>query len=49
MEFFRDLWGYIWARKTLWLVPIILILVLFIGLIVLAGGSALLPLFYTIF
>ena len=49
MEFFRDLWGYIWARKTLWLVPIILILVLFIGLIVLASGSALLPLFYTIF
>ena len=41
MEFFRDLWGYIWARKTVWLVPIILILVLFIGLIVLAGGSAL--------
>lgn len=49
MEFFKDLWGYIWTRKTMWLVPIIFILVVFIGFIVLASGSSLLALFYTIF
>lgn len=49
MDFLKDLWGYIWERKSMWLVPIILILVLFIGLIVLASGSALLPILYTVF
>jgi len=49
MEFFKDLWGYMKVRKTFWLVPIILTLLLLGVLIVLASGSALLPFIYTIF
>lgn len=49
MEFFKDLWGYLKVRKTYWLLPIILTLLLLGVLIVLSSGSALLTIFYTIF
>lgn len=49
MEFLKDLWGYMKVRKTFWLLPIILTLLLLSVLILLAGGSALAPLIYTIF
>ena len=40
MEFLRDLWGFLKVRKKFWLLPIIVILLLFGVLIVLTGGSA---------
>lgn len=49
MDIFKDLWGFMKARKKYWLLPIILILLLFGGLIVLTSGSALAPFIYTIF
>lgn len=49
MEFLRDLWGFLKFRKKFWLLPIILILLLFGVLIVLTGGSAIAPFIYTIF
>ena len=49
MEFLRDLWGYMWARKTMWLMPVIIVLLLLVSIIVLTSGSALLSIFYTIF
>ena len=37
------------VRKKYWLLPILLVLVLFGGLIVLSQGSAIAPFIYTIF
>jgi len=49
MEFAKDLWGYLRKRKKYWLVPIIFTLLLFGGIIVLTGGSAIAPFIYTLF
>ena len=49
MEFLKDLWGFLNARKKFWLLPIILTLLLFGILIVLTSGSAIAPFIYTLF
>ena len=49
MEFLSDLWGFLKERKKFWLLPIIMILLLFGGLIVFTSGSAIAPFIYTLF
>ena len=49
MEFLRDLWGFMNVRKKYWLLPIILALMVFGGLIALAGGSGIAPFIYALF
>ncbi len=49
MEFLKDLWSFLKVRKKFWLLPLIVILVLFGALIVLTSGSAIAPFIYTIF
>ncbi len=49
MDFLKDLWGFMKARKKFWLLPIILTLLLFGVLIVLTSGSAIAPFIYTLF
>lgn len=49
MDFLKDLWGFMKVRKKYWLLPIILTLLLFGGLIVFTAGSAIAPFIYTIF
>ena len=49
MSFIIEFLKFIKVRKKYWLLPIILILVLFGGLIVLSQGSAVAPFIYTIF
>jgi hypothetical protein len=49
MEFLRDLWGFMRIRKKFWLLPVIIILLLFGVLIVFTGGSAIAPFIYTLF
>jgi len=49
MDFLKEFWEFIKVRKKYWLLPIILILVIFGGLIVLSQGSAVAPFIYTIF
>ena len=49
MEFLKDLWGFLSTRKKFWLMPIILVLLLFGVLIVLSSGSAIAPFIYTLF
>jgi hypothetical protein len=49
MDFLQDLWGLLKHRKKFWLLPIIVILLAFGGLIVLASGSAIAPFIYTLF
>ena len=49
MEFLIEFWEFLKVRKKYWLLPILLVLVLFGGLIVLSQGSAVAPFIYTIF
>lgn len=49
MDFLKDLWGFLKNRKKFWLLPIIIILLLFGVLIVLTSGTAIAPFIYTIF
>jgi len=49
MSFLLELWAYMGARKKFWLLPLMLVLLVFGGLIVLAKGSAVAPFIYTIF
>lgn len=49
MDFIRDLWGFMRERKKFWLLPIILMLLLFGAMIIFTSGSAIAPFVYTIF
>jgi hypothetical protein len=48
-DFVIELWVFMRERKKFWLLPIVLILVLFGGLIVFTQGSAVAPFIYTLF
>lgn len=49
MDFIRDLWEFLKVRKKFWLLPLIIILLIFGVVIILTSGSALAPFIYTIF
>ena len=49
MAFLRELTEFLLARKKYWLIPVVLLMVVFGGLVVLSQGSALAPFIYTIF
>jgi competence protein ComGC len=49
MEFLKDLWCFLKDRKKFWLLPIILVLLLFGILMVVTGGSAIAPFIYSFF
>jgi hypothetical protein len=44
-----ELFEFLWARKLWWLVPMVVVLILFGVLLVLTQGSALAPFIYTLF
>ena len=45
----RELWSFMRVRKKYWMLPILVTMFLFGGLIVLTQGSAVAPFIYTIF
>ena len=49
MNFIKELWSFILVRKKFWLLPILIMLALFGGLIVISQGSAVAPFIYAIF
>ena len=49
MSFVRELWAFMRVRKKFWMLPILLMMALFGGLVVLTEGSAVAPFIYTIF
>jgi hypothetical protein len=49
MEFIKDLWGFLRERKKFWLLPAIVILLVFGVIVVLTAGSAIAPFIYTLF
>jgi|TARA_B110000977_G_C10955935_1_gene446586 hypothetical protein len=49
MDFIKEFWEFLSVRKKYWLLPVLLVLVLFGGLIILSQGSAVAPFIYAIF
>lgn len=49
MSFVKELWAFLRVRKKFWLLPIIVMMAVFGGLVVLTQGSAVAPFIYTIF
>lgn len=49
MSFVAELWEFLRVRKKFWLLPIIVLMLVFGGLVVLTKGTAIAPFIYTIF
>lgn len=49
MSIIFEFWDFMRERKKYWLMPILIVLMLFGGLIVLTQGSAVAPFIYTLF
>ena len=49
MIFIKEFWEFLRVRKKYWLLPILIVLVIFGGLIILSQGSVVAPFIYTIF
>ena len=49
LSFLGEFWAFLKVRKKFWLIPILLILLIFGALIVLSQGSAVAPFIYTLF
>ena len=48
-DFVVEFWMFMRERKKFWLLPVVLVLVLFGGLVVLTQGTAVAPFIYTLF
>jgi len=48
-SFVKELWMFLRIRKKFWLLPILVMMAVFGGLVVLTKGSAVAPFIYTIF
>lgn len=49
MDFVKELWAFLRARKKFWLIPILVVAVALGGLLVFAKGSVIAPFIYTLF
>ncbi len=49
IDFIKEFWEFLRVRKKYWLLPIIIVLFLFGGLLVITQGTAVAPFIYTIF
>ena len=49
MSFVAEMWMFMRVRKKYWLLPILIVLAVFGGLIVASQGSAIAPFVYTLF
>jgi hypothetical protein len=49
MDFLVELWRFMRVRKKFWLMPMLIMMVVFGGLVMLTQGSAVAPFIYTLF
>jgi hypothetical protein len=49
MDFLVELWRFMRVRKKFWLMPMLIMMVVFGGLVMLTKGSAVAPFIYTLF
>jgi hypothetical protein len=45
----QELWHFLRVRKKFWLLPLLMVMAVFGGLVVLTQGSAVAPFIYTLF
>lgn len=49
IDFVREFWLFLRVRRKYWLLPIVIMLAIFGGLVILAKGTAVAPFIYTLF
>jgi hypothetical protein len=49
MDFFAELWRFMRVRRKFWLLPILMMMVVFGGVVVLTKGSVIAPFIYPLF
>jgi len=49
MSFIRELWAFLRVRKKFWMLPVMVMMAIFGGLVVLSNGSVIAPFIYTLF
>jgi hypothetical protein len=49
LSIIQELWTFMRARKKFWMMPILVMALIFGGLVILTKGSAVAPFIYTIF
>jgi len=49
VSFLAEFWDFLRSRKKFWLMPIIIMMLIFGGLVILTKGSAVAPFIYTLF
>lgn len=49
LSFLREFWSFMRVRKKYWLLPVMVMMAVFGGLVVLSQGSAVAPFIYTLF
>ena len=49
VDFIREFWLFLRVRRKYWLLPIVIMLAVFGGLVILAKGTAIAPFIYTLF
>jgi hypothetical protein len=49
ISFLKEFWAFLRVRKKYWLLPILIMMLVFGGLLVLTKGSAIAPFIYTLF
>jgi hypothetical protein len=49
MDFLTEIWRFMRVRRKFWLLPIMVMMLVFGGLLIVAKGSAVAPFIYTMF
>jgi Family of unknown function (DUF5989) len=49
LSFLAELWEFMRERKKFWLLPLVVLMLVFGGLVILTKGSAVAPFIYTLF
>ena len=49
LSFLKEFWMFLRVRKKFWLLPILIMMVIFGGLLMLTKGSVVAPFIYTLF
>ena len=49
MAFVAEIWRFMRMRKKYWLMPVLIMMIVFGGMLVLVKGSAVAPFIYTLF
>lgn len=45
----RELMGFLWKEKMWWMIPMLLVMLVFVGILVFGNSTGLGPLLYTLF